>query len=33
LTDYVINSPKDAFTSAGSVQTIIDLVDKNKGLY
>jgi len=33
LTDYVINSPKDTFTSAGSVQTIIDLVDKNNGLY
>jgi len=33
LTDYVMNSPEDTFTSAGSVQTIIDLVDKNKGLY
>jgi len=33
LIDYVINSPKDTFTSAGSVQTIIDLVNKNKGLY
>ncbi len=33
LVDYVINSPKDSFTSAGSVQTIINLIDKNKGLY
>jgi len=33
LTDYVMNSPEDTFTSAGSVQTIIDLVDKNKGFY
>lgn len=30
LVDYVINSPVDTFTSAGSVQTIIDLVDSNK---
>ncbi len=30
LVDYVINSPADTFTSAGSVQTIIDLVDSNK---
>lgn len=30
LVDYVINSPEDTFTSAGSVQTIIDLVDSNK---
>lgn len=33
LVDYVTNSPKDGYTSASSVQTIIDLVDKNKGLY
>jgi 4-O-beta-D-mannosyl-D-glucose phosphorylase len=29
LTDYVINSPEDTFTSAGSVNTIINLVDNN----
>jgi len=33
LVDYAVNSPQDTFTSYGSVQTIIDLVDKNKGLY
>ena len=33
LVDYVINSPEDTFTSAGSVQTILDLIEKNKGLY
>jgi 4-O-beta-D-mannosyl-D-glucose phosphorylase len=33
LVDYVIMSPEDTFTSYGSVQTIIDLVDRNKGLY
>ncbi len=33
LVDYVTNSPEDKYTSAGSVQTIIDLIDKNKGLY
>lgn len=33
LVDYCINTPEDTFTSAGSVQTIIDLIDKNKGLY
>lgn len=33
LVDYVMNSPEDTFTSQGSVQTIIDLVEKNKGLY
>lgn len=32
LTDYVINSPKDTFTSAGSVNTIIEQVNKNKAL-
>ncbi|AWG26847.1 glycosidase [Flavobacterium kingsejongi] len=30
LVDYVLNSPQDTFTSAGSVQTIIQLVDTNK---
>lgn len=30
LVDYVINSPEDKFTSAESVQTIINLIDKNK---
>lgn len=29
LVDYVINSPEDTFTSAGSVNTIIKLVDNN----
>lgn len=33
LIDYVVNSPKDKYTSAKSVETIIDLIDKNKGLY
>ena len=33
LVDYVINSPKDNYTSASAVQSIIDLIDKNKGLY
>jgi len=30
LVDYVMMSPEDTFTSGGSVQTIIDLVDRNK---
>ena len=30
LVDYVMNSPTDTFTSAGSVNTIIDLVNRNK---
>ncbi len=30
LMDYVINSPEDTFTSAGSVNTIIAQVNKNK---
>lgn len=30
LVDYVMMSPEDTFTSQGSVQTIIDLVDRNK---
>jgi len=33
LVDYVTNSPTYRFTYAGSVQTIIDLVNKNKNLY
>ncbi|MBG6188261.1 glycoside hydrolase family 130 protein [Flavobacterium sp. CAN_S2] len=32
LIDYVINTPEDTFTSAGSVNTIIRLVDKNKAI-
>lgn len=30
LLDYVMNSPEDTYTSAGSVQTIINLIDKNQ---
>lgn len=30
LVDYVMMSPEDTFTSQGSVQTIIDLVNRNK---
>lgn len=33
LIDYCVNSPEDKFTSAGSVQTILNLIEKNKGLY
>ena len=33
LVDYVKNTPQDDFTSAASVNRIIDLVEKNKGLY
>ncbi|MFY0483952.1 glycosidase [Flavobacterium sp. PLA-1-15] len=32
LVDYVMNAPQDTFTSAGSVQTIINQVEKNKQL-
>ena len=32
LVDYVCNSPEDTFTSSGSVQTIIDLIDKNNSI-
>jgi 4-O-beta-D-mannosyl-D-glucose phosphorylase len=32
LIDYVMNTPEDTFTSAGSVNTIIRLVDKNKAI-
>jgi 4-O-beta-D-mannosyl-D-glucose phosphorylase len=30
LVDYVIHSPEDTFTSAGSVNTIIEQIEKNK---
>jgi 4-O-beta-D-mannosyl-D-glucose phosphorylase len=30
LVDYVINSPEETFTSAGSVNTIIEQIEKNK---
>ncbi|MFI1770894.1 glycoside hydrolase family 130 protein [Thalassobellus citreus] len=30
LIDYCMNSPEDTFTSAGSVQTIINLIESNK---
>jgi len=33
LVDYVMNSPIDQHTSYDSVQTIIKLIDSNKGLY
>ncbi|WP_298237057.1 glycosidase [uncultured Algibacter sp.] len=33
LVDYVMNSPVDKHTSYDSVQNIINLIDKNKGLY
>jgi len=33
LVDYVVNSPEDKLTSEGSVQNILDLIEKNKGLY
>jgi 4-O-beta-D-mannosyl-D-glucose phosphorylase len=33
LVDYCMNSPEDKFTSAGSVETILNLIEKNKGLY
>ncbi|WP_367751963.1 glycosidase [Flavobacterium sp. WC2430] len=32
LVDYVTNTPEDTFTSAGSVKTIIELVNKNKAI-
>jgi len=32
LVDYVMNAPQDTFTSAGSVNTIIKQVDRNKQL-
>lgn len=33
LVDYAINTPEDTFTSQGSVNTIINLVNTNNGLY
>ena len=33
LVDYITNSPVDKFTSANSVMSILDLIDKNKGFY
>ena len=33
LLDYVKNTPEDTLTSAGSVKSILDLIDNNKGLY
>lgn len=32
LLDYAMNSPEDTFTSAGSVNTIIQLIDRNKSI-
>jgi 4-O-beta-D-mannosyl-D-glucose phosphorylase len=32
LVDYVLNSPEDTFISAGSVNTIIEQVNKNKAI-
>lgn len=32
LLDYAMNSPEDTFTSAGSVQSILDLIDRNQSL-
>lgn len=33
LLDYVISTPNDKFTSEGSVQNILELIDENTGLY
>lgn len=33
LIDYCVNSPSDNYKSYNSVKTILDLVNKNKGLY
>jgi len=33
LVDYCINSPEDKFSSSESVNTVIDLIKKNKGFY
>jgi 4-O-beta-D-mannosyl-D-glucose phosphorylase len=32
LSDYVMNTPKDGLRSAASVQTVIDIIEKNKAL-
>ena len=33
LVDYAMHTPEDKFTSAGSVENILELIEKNKGLY
>lgn len=33
LLDYVMNTPEDRFTSSGSVLNILELIEKNQGLY
>lgn len=33
LVDYVVNSPKDKFTSSNSVLAVLKLIQKNQGLY
>ncbi len=33
LVDYCIHTPEDSFSSRGSVETIHQLIEKNKGLY
>ncbi|WP_417291018.1 glycosidase [Corallibacter sp.] len=33
LVDYVVNSPEDTYTSAGSVDTVLKLIDKNKDAF
>ena len=33
LVDYVMNTPEDKYTSSGSVENILALIENNKGLY
>ncbi|MEM1260116.1 MAG: glycosidase [Bacteroidota bacterium] len=33
LVDYCKNTPKDKLTSSGSVDTLMDMIERNKGLY
>ena len=33
LLDYCKNTPKDKLSSKGSVENILELIEKNKGLY
>lgn len=33
LLEYVMNTPKDRYSSAKSVETILELIEKNQGLY
>lgn len=33
LVDYCMHTPADKYTSSGAVENIIDLIEKNKGLY